>query len=59
MGFTLRNRSLESSCTSTVKTEIIENPARTLGLPLLVRPVVSSGKRENLLAVRSPPNLKG
>ena len=38
--------------------EIIENIARTLELPLLIRSVVSSGA-EREFSVFSPPNLMG
>ena len=47
---------LYSTCT--VKTEIIENHARTLELPLLVRSVSQVGLKENPLALFSLPNPK-
>jgi len=41
-----------------VKTEIIDNHARTLELPLLVRSVSQVGLKENSLALFSLPNPK-
>jgi len=41
-----------------VITELIENLARTLELPILVMPVSQLRAEENLLPVLSPPNLK-